>query len=130
MELFIGNISAGTRQHELQKFLGSYAKQAKFSLRKLRFDSSIYYYAHVNIESDKLALKAIKKLHGKRLNGKPVLIREFEYRAGNNDRRNLNWRNVLWDKIERRLTERRNRARLFERKEPEFIGYNNIAKKG
>jgi len=130
MELFIGNITAGTRQQELQKFLGSYGKQATISLRKLKFDTSVYYYAHVNIEPDKLALKTIKKLHGKRLNGKPVLIREFEYRAGNNDRRALNWRNLLWSKIERRLNERRLRARQFERKEPEFDGYDNVAKKG
>lgn len=130
MELFIGNILASTRAHELQKFLGRFGKQAEISLRKLKFDSSVYYYAHVNIESDKLAQKIITKLHGKKLNGKPVLIREYEYRAGNNDRRSLNWRNILWNKIERRLSERRHRAKHFERKEPEFTGYNNLAKKG
>ena len=130
MELFIGNLSADTRQHQLQKFLGSYGKQAELSLRKLKFDTSVYYYAHVEIESERLALKAIKKLHGKRLNGKPVLIREFEYRASSNDRRSLNWRNVIWNNIERRLTERRHRSKVFERKEPEFVGYNNLAKKG
>jgi len=129
MELFIGNLSAGTRQHDLLKFLGSFGKQASVSLRKIKFETSVYYYAHVEIESDKLALKTIKKLHGKKLNGKPVLIREFEYRAGNNDRRSLNWRHILWKKIERRLDERRHRSKLFERKEPEFVGYNNLAKK-
>lgn len=127
MELFIGNISANTRKHEIQKFLGSYGEQAEISLRKLKFDSSIYYYAHVDIESDKLALKVIKKLHGKRLNGKPALIREFQYRAGNNDRRCLNWRNVLWNKIERRLTERRLRSHLLKKNEPEFISYGQTA---
>jgi len=130
MELFVGNLSADTRELELRKFFGRYAKHAKISLRKLKFDYSAYYYAQVEIEPDKLALKAIKKFHGKKINGKPALIREFEYRAGNNDRRALNWRHRMWDKMERRLSERRQHAKLFARNEPEFEGYNNLAKKG
>jgi len=130
MELFIGNLSANTRKNDLFIFLGRYGKQADVSMRKLKFETSVYYYAHINIDSEKQALKVIKKLHGKRINGKPVLIREFEYRAGNNDRRGLNWRNLLWDNSERRLNERRQCARIFERKEPEFTGYNNLVKKG
>jgi len=130
MELFVGNITADIREVELRKFFGRFAKDATFSLRKLKFDHASYFYAQVEIEPEKLALKAIKKLHGKRLNGKPVSIREYEYRVGNNDRRALNWRELLWNGIERRFSERRQSAKLFVRHEPEFTGYNNLAKKG
>jgi len=130
MELFISNITADTREIELRKFFGRFAKHASFSLRKLKFDNSTYYCAQVDIESEKDALKAIKKLHGKKLNGKPVSIREYEYRAGNNDRRALNWRELFWSQVERRFSERRQRAKEFTRNEPEFTGYNHLAKKG
>jgi len=130
MELFVGNLTANTREVELRKLFGSYAKNSTFTLHKLKFAHSTYFFAQIVIEPDKLALKAIKKLHGKKINGKPAIIREYEYRAGNNDRRALNWRNLLWNKIERRLNERRQRARLSTLYEPEFTGYNRLAKKG
>ena len=130
MELFVSNITADTREIELRKFFGSYAKNATFSLRKFKFDHETYFCAQVDIESEKLALKAIKKLHGKKLNGKPVSIREYEYRAGNNDRRALNWRELFWSHVERRFSERRQHAKQFIRNEPQFTGYNNLAKKG
>ena len=130
MELFISNITPDIREVELRKFFGRYAKEATFSLRKLKFDNSTYFCAQVDIEPDKLALKAIKKLHGKKLNGKPISIREYEYRSGNNDRRALNWRDILWENIERRFSERRQRSKQFTRNEPQFVGYNQLAKKG
>ena len=130
MELFIGNLRSETRQADLQHFFGRLANNVKISLRKIKAGTSIDYYAHVNVESEKDALKIIKKFHGKRLNGKPVLIREYEYRAGNNDRRRLNWRNIIWNNPERRVNERRRHVKIFDRREPEFSGYNNLAKKG
>lgn len=130
MEIFISNITADIREVELRKFFGRYAKNATFSLRKLKFDHSTYFCAQVDIEPEKLALKAIKKLHGKKLNGKPISLREYEYRAGNNDRRTLNWRELLWNNIERRFNERRQHAKQFDRNEPMFTGYNQFAKKG
>ena len=130
MEIFISNITADIREVELRKFFGRYAKDATFSLRKLKFENSTYFCAQVDIEPEKLALKAIKKLHGKKLNGKPVSLREYEYRAGNNERRALNWRELFWDKIERRFGERRQTSKQFKRNEPLFSGYNQLAKKG
>ena len=130
MELFVGNISADTRERELREFFGDYAKDAKITLHKLKLGYSTYFYARVDIKSEKLALKAIKKLHSKKLSGRSVPIREYEYRAGNNDRRTLNWREISWQQIERRFNDRRQHAKLFLRTEPEFSGYDQAAKKG
>lgn len=130
MELFVGNISADTREHEIRKFFGPYAKNATITLHKLKLAYSTYFYARVDIESERLAFKAIKKLHRKKLNGKSVPVREYEYRASNNDRRALHWRDMFWNQAERRCDERRQRAKLFKHSEPLFTGYDQLAKKG
>lgn len=130
MEIFVGNLDAQTREADLRAFFKGYVKEARYSLRKVKAGYETLFYAIVDIEPEKLAVKAIKKLHAKRINGKPAIVREYQYRSGNNDRRAINWRSVVWDKIERRLTERRQNGKVFARNEPTFTGYDNLAKKG
>lgn len=130
MDVFVGNLTSRVNEKELQRFFKGYDKQATFQVSKLIYNASTLYYGIVGIESDKIALKAIKKLNHKVLDGRHVMLREFQYRAGNNDRRALNWRSRVWESIERRANERRQKSKKSESREPEFIAYDNLASKG
>lgn len=130
MEVFVGNLNADVTEKELQKFFKGYDKKASFTINKFICNDGPIYYGIVDFEADKLALKAIRKLNHKSLNGHPTILREFHYRAGNNDRRALNWRNVIWEKLERRFTERRLKQKKVALSEPSYSGYDNLASKG
>lgn len=130
MELFVGNLSPHAREVDIHQFFKSYSKQLKVSLKKTRQVNTTYYYAIVDMGPERQALKAIKKLNHNKLNGKPVQIREYQYRAGNNDRRALNWRSLPWNDLERRQTERRFRSKITTPSSPRFLGYDNLATKG
>lgn len=130
MEIFVGNLSSHVTEKELQRFFKGYDKQASFRVLKLICSSGALYYGLADIEPDKLALKAIRKLNHKYLDGRHVILREFQYRAGNNDRRALNWRTLPWQKVERRLNERRQKHKKASLDEPEFSAYDNLASKG
>ena len=130
MEVFVGNLTSHVTERELRRFFKGYDKRATFQISKLICNASTSYYAMVDIESDKVALKAIKKLNNKLLDGRHLILREFQYRAGNNDRRALNWRTLVWDKLERRTNERRQKHKKADNKEPEFTAYDNLASKG
>lgn len=129
MEIFVGNLTANATEKELRKFFKSYSKNADIKINKLICKQGTLYYAIVDIASDKVALKAMHKLHCKKFNGRPAVVREFQYRAGNNDRRALNWRTTLWTQLERRLIERRKQYRLARKRDPEFGAYNNLVSK-
>ena len=88
-----------------------------------------HYFGLVEIESDKLANKAIKKLHASKFGSHRVIVREYEHRASSNDRRALNWRSVEWSKVERRGDERRQKFRVGNNREPDFDGYANMSVK-
>jgi RNA recognition motif-containing protein len=130
MEIFVGNLSSHVTEKELQRFFKGYDKQASFQVFKLICSSGTLYYGLADIEPDKLALKAVRKLNHKYLDGRHVILREFQYRAGNNDRRTLNWRTLPWQKVERRLNERRQKHKKANLGEPEFSAYDNLASKG
>jgi RNA recognition motif-containing protein len=130
MEIFVGNLSSHVTERELQRFFKGYDKQATFQVFKLICNDGALYYGLVDIEPEKVALKAVRKLKNRLLEGRHVILREFQYRAGNNDRRALNWRTMTWDKVERRLNERRQKHKKGELREPEFSAYDNLASKG
>ena len=53
-------------------------------------------------------MKVIRRLHGKECMGMQLVAREFGQRRVGNERRRLDWREVPWTGMERRLSERRN----------------------
>lgn len=130
MEVFVENLTSRVTESELRRFFKGYDKKATFEVSKLISSTGNLYYGMVNIDSEKVALKAIKKLNHKLLDGRHVIVREFQYRAGNNDRRALNWRSRIWEKIERRANERRQKSKKSQNSEPEFLAYDNLASKG
>ena len=130
MEVFVGNLTSHVTERELRRFFKGYDKQATFRVSKLISNANTLYYGIVDIESDKVAFKAIKKLNHKLLDGRHLILREFQYRAGNNDRRALNWRTLAWDKLERRANERRQKSKKANNNELEFTAYENLATKG
>ncbi|NNG14411.1 MAG: hypothetical protein HKM22_04555, partial [Gammaproteobacteria bacterium] len=119
-----------TTERELRRFFKGYDKHATFQVSKLICNANTSYYGIVDIESDKVAMKAIKKLNNKLLDGRHLILREFQYRAVNNDRRALNWRTLVWDKLERRANERRQKSKKSNTIKPEFSAYDNLASKG
>jgi RNA recognition motif-containing protein len=130
MEIFVGNLTSQVTERELQRFFKGYDKQATFQVFKLISNDGALYYGVADIEPDKVALKALRKLNNKLLDGRHAILREFQYRAGNNDRRALNWRTLPWNKVERRMNERRQKRKKANLREPEFTAYDNLASKG
>lgn len=107
MDIFVGNIPANTTVVDLKKFFKGFDKKAVFEIKRLNGKHDLVTFGLVTIYSDRLANKAIKRLHMKKLRGKPVIVREFTHRAGGNERRQLGWRNKLWLGEERRQSDRR-----------------------
>jgi len=108
MEVFIGNLAERVTLTELTAFLKAFASKARIRLiEKRQEDGCKIRYGLADFDSDKLALKAIKKLNQKALRGKEVVMREYFHRSYSNERRALNWRDLPWDGPERRRLERR-----------------------
>ena len=115
MEIFIGNIPSNTTVIDLKRFFKAFDKNAVFEVKRLKGKSDVVTFGLVIIQSERLGNIAIKRLHMKKLNGKPVVVREFTHRAGGNDRRQLGWRNKLWLGEERRQTDRRDSRKQQEK---------------
>ena len=149
MEVFIGNLAPNATLTDLIGFFKGFAGKARIRIveKKLE-DGSKCRYGIADFESDKLGLKAIKKLHGKSLRGEPVVMREYFHRYYGNERRAVNWRDQPWQGVERRQQERRmkeapkgtdgfdqlvEQTRKAEEAEVESIrisGYTHLARKG
>lgn len=108
MEVFIGNLSEKVTLSDLTAFFKAFANKAHIRIVvKRQENGSRVRYGLADFDSDKLALKAIKKLNQKVLRGKSVVMREFYHRRYSNERRALNWRDIPWSGPERRQEERR-----------------------
>ena len=129
MELYVGPLSSRTTVSELQRFFKGFEKKASFRLMKLIRNSGPHYFGLVEFDSDRLGKKAMKKLHSSKFNEHRVIVREYEHRASSNDRRALNWRELVWNKVERRDLERRQKFRVGKNAEIEFDGYDRFAVK-
>jgi len=130
VELYIGNLTKQTTENDLQAFFKSFAKQTKFEMLHLVTKGSVIYFAKADTETDKIGIKAIKKLNLSKMNGRVTVVREYQHRHGNNERRALNWRNSPAPDTERRLLERRLRRKLVTEQEPSYFGYDKLAHKG
>lgn len=126
MELYVGPLSSNATVNELQRFFKGFNKKAEFRIMKLVRSSGPHYFGIADIESERLASKAIKKLHARKFNQHRVIVREYGHRASSNDRRALNWRSVEWQKIERRNDERRQKSRIGKNRDIGFDGYENM----
>lgn len=107
MEIYVGNISVSTSREQLQDFFKGFDKQATFKIKRVKGKHELFVFGLVSIPSERQAKKAIKRLHMKRLEGRIIVVREYLYRASQNDQRGLNWRNKKWMTVERRNNERR-----------------------
>lgn len=107
MDIYVGRLPDRASVVELKKFFKGFDKQASFEVKRLKGKEGRVTFGIVHIPTERLAIKAIKRLHMKKFMGRPVAVREFTYRASGNDRRQLGWRKKLWLGGERRQLERR-----------------------
>lgn len=116
MEVFIGNLADNVSVTDLTAFFKAFANKARIRIvEKRQEDGSRIRYGIANFDTDKLALKAIKKLNQKELRGRAVVLREYIHRSYSNERRALNWRDKPWDGPERRRVERRKKENIKPR---------------
>lgn len=108
MEVYVGILPASTTQSDLIRLFLPVDKQVRVEMKThdLR-EGGKSFYAIVSFSSDKLAHKAIKKLHQTEFHGGIIEVREYLHRSYNNERRALGWRNQPWESEERRTHERR-----------------------
>lgn len=135
MEIFVGNLDEKISEPQLRLFFKGYDKQAKFKLVHLKEElpggrEDTLVYGVVSIPSERLAKKALKKLNFKKLNNKPVIVREFQFRASQNDQRALNWRLKEWLKDERRGKDRRRKLKEVKSLDDlEVTGFEQLSRK-
>ncbi|VAW49317.1 hypothetical protein MNBD_GAMMA03-623 [hydrothermal vent metagenome] len=121
MDVFVGNPPSFTRETLRQLFIRTIAKsnsklffwksQSKHQVQVKQFTKQVsgksrrYFVVHV--ETNNLALLIIKRLNLKVVDGRRLVVREYQSRGYMNERRVINWREQLWNKTERRKSERR-----------------------
>ncbi len=107
MELYIGNLPAAASMSDLDVLLLGYQPM------RLRFEEATsaegqqMRFARVTIVPDRVAQRAIKKLHNHRLHGSPIVVREYVDRSNGNERRHDPMRAQSWSASDRRHGERR-----------------------
>ncbi len=133
MDLFIGNLEMAVSEGDLRLLFKGYEKRTTFKIIRMEGDEeggSNLVYGIVSIDSDRLAKKAIKKLNYKKIHGRMVIIREFHYRASQNDKRALNWRMKGWENEERRGRERRQKRKAVKNLDDyEISGMSGFSRK-
>lgn len=115
MQIYVGRLPGFATVDDLKCFFKGFNKKADFEIHQIRCKEGEITYGLVSIESERLARKAIRRLHMKKFMDQPVAVREFSYRASFNDRRHLSWRKKMWLGQERRLVERRDPALVSRR---------------
>jgi len=120
MEIYVGKLPETVTLAELKTMFRGFDKQAVFKIKRMKGGDGKIVYGLVSIPSEKLARKAIKRLHMKKFMGRLVCVREYSYRAAGNDRRQLGWRRKLWLGQERRQTDRRD-SKMYN--DSEFDSY-------
>lgn len=116
MEVYVGNLNLQTTRNDVVAYLKSFARDARIHMVDQTLENgSRAYYAVLDFDSDRLALKAIKKLNGGILRGEKVELHEYLHRSYSNERRALNWRDQPWGGLERRNHERRKKVAPINR---------------
>ncbi|MCA1805874.1 MAG: hypothetical protein LC646_11190 [Xanthomonadaceae bacterium] len=133
MKILIANLAFGVTELELLELLKPYHKRDDLRLQivdKASQDSNESLYAIAEINHERLAAKAVKKLDGKLLRGRELRLREFQHRCYSNERRALGWRNRAWNAKERRMRERRRQVQRQRDELDALFGSNPAAKSG
>jgi RNA recognition motif-containing protein len=116
MKVFIGNLPSRGTPDELSRLLQSYGygNGIEFNVWKKR-EGNLAYFAVVDAESEHTAGKLISNLSNTRFLDSRLEVRTFHKRHSyHNERRDLNWRDQVWQGEERRIGERRQGCvRLF-----------------
>jgi hypothetical protein len=107
MIVFIGNLPAGLSERELQHLVQPPGGAPVRIVKKRNRRGNLYRYGLVHARSERDGLKVIRRLHGMDYMGAQLAAREFGPRRVGNERRRLDWREVPWTGMERRLGERR-----------------------
>lgn len=124
MDLFIGNLPFGTTAADLYAFFRGHGRRARFRIiEKHGYDGGIERFGHGNIEPDKAADRAIQMLHRKRLQGRPLTVREYFHRAYGNERRMPGGVHMPPAGRERRAGDRRRPGNLVEPRTPKVIAH-------
>jgi hypothetical protein len=117
MIIILLNISASTENQDIEDFIrpaikGGLLRKSghieKISILALK-DTRTYridYHGLITITPDPVAIRAIKKLNKKLINGRRVLVREFRIRLWHNDPR-INRRDQIQEFNNRRQGDRR-----------------------
>ena len=133
MEIFIGNLPEHVDEEDVQKLVKNILEQNLFrklfnslmskgdldkrnaSYRVIKKESHgiVKNFAHVGIQSEKLAKCIIDSVGRIRYRGQSLVAREYKHRAYINDRRDVSWRECPWSNDERRLFERRHSQEYF-----------------
>ncbi len=122
MEVYVGCLTPQTTRNDVVTFLKSFARDARIRMVDQTLeDHQRAYYAIADFDSDRLALKAIKKFDGGVLRGEKVTLREYFHRSYSNERRALNWRDQPWSGLERRNHERRHKV-VIPGQDPNDLG--------
>lgn len=118
MILFIRKIPASSKLSDLIEFVEPAIKGGLFrragaiinvrilALRDVRL-RTVEFHGLVTIEPDVVALKAIKKLKGRRFKGKFVIVRQYFQRDWHNDLRQPHQARAGLQERERRVADRR-----------------------
>jgi len=107
MIVFIGNLPAGISERDLQYLAQPPGGVPVRIVKKRNRSGNLYRYGLVHARSERDASKVIRRVHGKDCMGVQLVAREFGQRRVSNERRRLDWREVPWTGMERRLSERR-----------------------
>lgn len=118
MIIFIRKIPADTKLSEVIAFVepalkgrlfrkGGVIKGAKILVLRDKRLNAIEFHGLVTVELDKVALRAIKDLKGRRFKGKFVVVRQYYQRNWHNDPRQNRAAAQAADSIERRVSDRR-----------------------
>ncbi len=124
MEIFIDNLPRRVGQNDLLQFFKGYYKRNGIRIRIVDEETEAgehHHYAIVDIDHERLAAKALKKLNGQSLGGYALRLREYQHRNYGNERRALGWRNRAWSGVERRKIDRRLKVKVEANKADELF---------
>jgi len=107
MELFIGNLPDTASMADLDLLLLGYQPMRLRFEQVATSEGQQMRFALVTIVPDRVAQRAISKLHNHRLHGRKLVVREYVGRDNANERRLDPMRAQSWSASNRRQGERR-----------------------
>lgn len=130
MDLFIGNLPFGATATDLYAFFRGHGRRARFRIvEKHRLDGGVERFGHGVIEPDKAGGRAIGALHCTRLQGRPVVVREYFHRAYGNERRMPGAAAAHPPAHERRGGDRRRPGKLVEPRTPKVTAHSGLRRR-